>query len=54
MAQVVLRKNSETNVEGLQLNCDVCGKSSGLLRWDESYVGYRGRCILCENDWPES
>ena len=54
MAQVVLRKNSETNVEGLQLYCGVCDKRSAILRWDENYAGYRGRCSLCEYDWPES
>ena len=44
----------EIHAEGLQILCDICDKKSGMLRWDENYVGYRGRCSLCENDWPES
>jgi len=54
MAQVVLRKHSETSIDDLQIFCDVCDKSSAILRWDENYAGYRGRCSLCEYDWPES
>ena len=54
MAQVVLRGHSETNVGSSQLFCDVCDKRSGILRWDENYAEYRGRCSLCEHDWPES
>jgi len=54
MAQVVLREHSVTDVEDLQLLCRVCDKRSAILRWDENYVGYRGRCSLCEYDWPES
>ena len=54
MAQVVIRGHPETNVEGLQLYCGACEKRSGLLRWDENYAGYRGRCSQCKYDWPES
>ena len=54
MAQVVLRKHSETSIDDLQIFCDVCEKKSAIIRWDENYVGYRGRCSLCEYDWPES
>ena len=56
MAQMVLREHLDfvTRTEDLKILCDVCGKKSGRLRWDENYVGYRGRCSLCENDWPES
>ena len=56
MAQVVLREHSDSkiDVEDLQLLCHVCDKRSAILRWDENYVGYRGRCSLCEYDWPES
>ncbi len=54
MTQVVLREYPETAVKGLQLFCGVCEKRSAILRWDENYVGYRGLCSLCENEWPES
>ncbi len=54
MTQIVLREHSETDVKGLQLFCGVCEKSSAILRWDENYAGYRGRCSLCDYDWPES
>ncbi len=56
MSQMVLQEHMdfETHTEGLQILCDICDKKSGMLRWDENYVGYRGRCSLCENDWPES
>jgi len=56
MSQMVLQEHSdlEIEVEDLHLLCDVCDKKSGFLRWDENYVGYRGQCSLCENDWPES
>ncbi len=54
MTQVVLREYPDTAVEGLQLFCGVCEKKSAILRWDENYVGYRGLCSLCENEWPES
>jgi formate dehydrogenase maturation protein FdhE len=54
MTQVVLREHSEIDVESLQLFCGVCDKRSAILRWDENYEGYRGRCSLCEYDWPES
>jgi len=54
MAQIVLRELSETDVKGLELFCGVCEKESAILRWDENYAGYRGRCSLCEYDWPES
>ena len=56
MSQMVLQEHSdlEIEVEDLNLLCDVCDKKSGFLRWDENYVGYRGQCSLCENDWPES
>ncbi len=54
MAQMVLREHSEIGVESLQLICGVCDKKSAILRWDENYEGYRGRCSLCEYDWPES
>ncbi len=53
MAQIALREISE-KVQGYQLVCGVCEKRSATLRWDENYVGYRGRCSLCEYDWPES
>jgi len=56
MAQIVLREHSdEAKVAGdLHLLCGVCDKRSAILRWDENYAGYRGRCSLCEYDWPES
>ncbi|GEM_PF-6353919 len=54
MAQIVLREHSEIDVDRLQLFCGVCEKRSAILRWDENYAGYRGRCSLCEYDWPES
>jgi len=54
MAKGVFRKHSETNIDDLQIFCGVCDKRSAILRWDENYVGYRGRCSLCEYDWPES
>jgi hypothetical protein len=56
MAQIVLREHfdSEINAEDLKLLCRVCDKRSAILRWDENYAGYRGRCSLCEYDWPES
>jgi len=56
MAQMVLREHSDQEIEGehLYLLCGVCDKRSAILRWDENYAGYRGRCSLCESDWPES
>jgi len=56
MSQMVLQEHMdfEKYTESLQIFCDICDKKSGMLRWDENYVGYRGRCSLCENDWPES
>ncbi len=56
MSQMILqeRKDFETHTVGLQILCDICDEKSGMLRWDENYGGYRGRCSLCENDWPES
>ena len=56
MSQIVLQEHSdlEIDVEGLQLFCGVCDKRSAILRWDENYAGYRGRCDICENDWAES
>jgi len=49
MSQIVLQGN-----KNLEIVCRVCDEKSGMLRWDENYVGFRGRCNLCENDWPES
>jgi len=54
MVQEGLRKRSKTSIDDLQIFCGVCDKSSAILRWDENYAGYRGRCSLCEYDWPES
>ena len=54
MAQVVSRKYSKTSIGELQIFCGVCDKRSAFLRWDENYAGYRGRCNVCECDWPES
>ncbi len=56
MSQMILqeRKDFEIHTAGLQILCDICDEKSGMLRWDENYGGYRGRCSLCENDWPES
>ena len=34
--------------------CPVCQTDSGSLSWDARYNGYRGTCVLCGCDWPES
>ncbi len=56
MAQKVLREHpdSEIDAESLKLLCGVGDKRSAILTWDDRYAGYRGRCSLCEYDWPES
>jgi len=46
--------DSKMSFDDLQIICGVCDKRSAILRWDENYEGYRGRCHLCEYDWPES
>ena len=56
MTQIVLQKDSESKLSAVDLHllCGVCDEKSAALRWDENYGGYRGRCSICENDWPES
>jgi len=36
------------------ITCNSCGKDSARLFWDQRYNGYRGMCMLCEGNWPES
>ena len=56
MSQMILPKLSESRLtdEDLQILCGVCDEKSAILVWDDRYAGYRGRCSLCEYDWPES
>ena len=34
--------------------CMVCGSPKTYISWSRNYSGYRGRCIACEHNWPES
>ncbi len=56
MTQMVLRGHLESgiSVKNLQISCGSCDKRSAVIIWDNRYAGYRGQCILCENNWPES
>ena len=36
------------------ISCNSCEQKSGRLLWDDRYDGYRGFCIKCEGNWPES
>ena len=56
MSQIEILEDSGSGikVEDLQILCGVCDKRSAILRWDENYSGFRGRCSLCEYDWAES
>ena len=56
MTQVVIHEklDSGTHIDDLQISCGSCGEPSALIRWDDRYAGYRGRCNLCKFDWPES
>jgi len=34
--------------------CMVCGSPNIHISWDRNYSGYRGNCMACKNNWPES
>ena len=34
--------------------CMVCGSPKTYIMWCKGYSGYRGRCISCKHNWPES
>ena len=34
--------------------CESCEKQSAVLFWDIRYNGYRGMCMVCKGNWPES
>lgn len=34
--------------------CMACGSPVTYIIWSESYSGYRGKCIACDHNWPES
>ena len=34
--------------------CNSCEKYSAVLFWDDRYNGYRGKCVSCKGNWPES
>ncbi len=40
--------------ESKKIFCNTCAKKSAFVIWDERYSGYRGVCIFCGGNWPES
>jgi len=40
--------------EELLITCGVCEKKSAIIIWDNRYSGFRGYCLICKNNWPES
>ena len=41
-------QNSDTII------CKNCKSRTAILHWDTRYDGYRGTCMKCGGDWPES
>jgi len=36
------------------IECPICKADSASLFFDEQYSGFRGKCVLCGGDFPES
>jgi len=36
------------------VECQGCGSTDAQLVFEPRYRGYRGRCQVCDGDWPES
>ena len=34
--------------------CMGCGSPVTYIIWSEKYSGYRGKCMNCNHNWPES
>jgi len=34
--------------------CQSCRLEKAVIYWNQKYQGYRGFCIVCGNNWPES
>ena len=41
-------------LEEQTIPCGGCGSLKIHIVWDRNYSGYRGNCIICKNNWPES
>ena len=37
-----------------QIQCPICDTDSATLFFDERYGGFRGTCMLCGGNFPES
>ena len=54
-----ISKTKEIQIESAKIEeetipCMVCGSSNIHTYWDRNYSGYRGTCMACKNNWPES
>jgi len=36
------------------ITCESCDSESAVFHWEARYDGYRGTCMVCKGDWPES
>ena len=54
MIYYILNNANFCMVDSKKLLCNVCEKKSALLIWDDRYSGFRGTCLVCGSNWPES
>ena len=46
---------SDADAEEIQsTSCKACGFSRTWVMWSTKYSGYRGFCMSCKHNWPES
>lgn len=34
--------------------CIECGRHAALIKLEPKYNGFRGKCLQCDGEWPES
>lgn len=48
-------KRSIADTEEVEsISCQACGFSKTYITWSVKYSGYRGFCVTCKHNWPES
>ena len=47
-------ENQKTNSHKQATECMGCGSPVTYIIWSKSYSGYRGKCMVCNHNWPES